>query len=82
MAAILTDVLGRPIRYQRLSADEYVALFKQDGATETLARGVVKMYDAIDRGLYNAERRIGENTTRTSFRQWATEVLKRALLQR
>lgn len=79
MAAIMTDVLGWAVRYERLSADEYIAMFVQHGATKALARGIVKMYEAIDGGLYHAETRTTENTTPTSFRQWATDVLKPAL---
>jgi uncharacterized protein YbjT (DUF2867 family) len=79
IATILTDVLGRPIRYQQVPVDAYVALFQKHGATEALARGVVAIHAAVDRSLYNAERRTAENTTPTSVRQWATEVLKPAL---
>jgi uncharacterized protein YbjT (DUF2867 family) len=78
-AAVLSDVLARPIRYQQLSGEDYASMFIQHGATEALARGIVRMYDAIDHGLYNVERRTVENTTPTSFRKWASEVLKPAL---
>ena len=79
-AAIMTDVLGQPIRFQPVSGDAYKAQFMQHGATEVFAQGLVDMMSAKGQGMDNAEPRTAENTTPTSFRQWCEEVLKPAFL--
>ncbi|MFT4114664.1 NAD(P)H-binding protein [Silvibacterium sp.] len=75
-AAILTEVLGRPIRYQQISGETYKAQLTQRGATPEFADSLLEMFAAKDRGLDNIDPRTAENTTPTSFRAWAEEVLK------
>ncbi len=79
-AEIMTEVLGRPIRFQPIPGETYKAQLMQYGATETFAQGLVDMMAAKDQGMDNAEPRTPENTTPTSFRQWCEEVLKPAVL--
>jgi uncharacterized protein YbjT (DUF2867 family) len=79
MAAILTDVLGRPIRYQQVPAEGYKAQLMQHGASEHFAQGLIDMHDAKDNGLDTALARTPENTTPTTFRTWCREVLAPAL---
>jgi uncharacterized protein YbjT (DUF2867 family) len=76
MAAIMTDVLGKPIRFQPVPGDAYKAQLIRFGASEHFARRLVDMHIAKDNGLDCAEPRTPENTTPTSFRQWCEEVLK------
>ena len=78
MAAIMTDVLGKPIRFQQIPGEAYKAQLMKFGANEVFAQGLVNMYAAKGEGLDNAEPRTAENTTPTSFRQWCEEVLKPA----
>jgi uncharacterized protein YbjT (DUF2867 family) len=80
MAAIMTEVLGKPIRYQQIPGEALKAQLVQHGANEVLAQGLVNMFAAKVNGLDNAEPRTAENTTPTSFRQWCEEVLKPAIL--
>ena len=80
MAAIMTEVLGRSIRFQSVPGDAYKAQLRQHGASEEFAQGLVDMMTAKDQGMDNAEPRTAENTTPTSFRQWCEEVLKPAVL--
>jgi len=80
MAAIMTDVLGKPIRYQTVTAEAYKAQLTSRGASEAFAQGLVDMFAAKDNGLDNHEWRTAGNTTSTSFRQWCEEVLKTAFL--
>ena len=80
LAAIMTEVLGKPIRFQSIPGDAYKAQLMQHGATEVFAQGLVDMMAAKDQGLDSAEPRTAENTTPTSFRQWCEEVLKPAFL--
>ncbi len=79
-ARIMTEVLGRPIRFQPVPGPAYQKTLMDHGASEAMARGLVEMYAAIDEGLYGADTRTPENTTPTSFRQWCEEVLKPAFL--
>ena len=80
MAAIMTEVLGKPIRFQSVPGDAYKAQLAQHGANPVLAQGLVDMMAAKDQGMDKAEPRTAENTTPTSFRQWCEEVLKPAFL--
>ncbi len=80
LAAIMTEVLGKPIRFRSIPGEAYKAQLMQHGSTEVFAQGLVDMMAAKDQGLDNAELRTAENTTPTSFRQWCEEVLKPAFL--
>jgi uncharacterized protein YbjT (DUF2867 family) len=81
MAAIMTDVLGKPIRFQSIPGEAYKVQLIKFGANENFAQRLVDMYAAKDNGLDSAEPRTAENTTPTSFRQWCEEVLKPAFLK-
>ena len=75
-AEILSDALGRPIRYQEVPIAGYKAQMMQYGASESIAQGMIDMVLAKDAGLDLSEPRTAENTTPTTFRAWCTEVLK------
>ena len=53
MAAVMTEVLGKPIRFQSIPADAYKAQLMQYGATEVFAQGLVDMMAAKDQGMNN-----------------------------
>ncbi|GMK39743.1 hypothetical protein PCCS19_27980 [Paenibacillus sp. CCS19] len=78
MAEILTEVLGTPIRFEQMTLDSYKQLFLGIGYSETMAQSMVDMEIAGADGINNALRRTPETTSPTSFRQWATAVLKPA----
>ena len=80
MANIMSDVLGKTVRFQQVTAEAYKAQLIQHGANEVFAQGLVDMLIAKDNGLDNVEPRTTENTTPTSFRQWCSDVLKRAVV--
>ena len=80
LAAIMTEVLQKPIRFQQIPGEALKAQMVQHGANPVLAQGLVDMFAAKANGLDNAEPRTAENTTPTSFRQWCEEVLKPAVL--
>ena len=80
MAAIMSEVLGKTVRFQQVPAEAYKAQLIQYGANEVFAQGIVDMLIAKDHGLDNAEPRTPQNTTTTSFRQWCEEALKPAVL--
>lgn len=81
MACIMSEVLGKPIRYQQISSDNFKAQFMQNGASEAMAQGMVDMAAEVnEHRIHNAETRTAENTTSTTFRAWCDEVLKLAVL--
>lgn len=80
VAAIMSDVLGRPVRYRQVPAEAYKAQLIRYGANEVFAQGLIDMFAAKDAGIDNTVPRDAENTTPTSFRQWCEEVLKPAVL--
>ena len=53
-AAIISDVIGREVRYQQISFDQFKQQFLDRGASESFAQGYVDMYRAKDEGVDNA----------------------------
>ncbi|EPZ49201.1 hypothetical protein N007_21190 [Alicyclobacillus acidoterrestris ATCC 49025] len=78
MAEILSEVLGKPVRFVQGNREEYKQSFLSYGYSEAMAQSMVDMDIAIERDVNNGIQRTLENTTPTSFRQWAEEVLKPA----
>jgi uncharacterized protein YbjT (DUF2867 family) len=79
MAEILSEVLGKTVRFQQIPFEAYKARFVEFGMSEAMAQGMTDMAAAKNQGLDNAVRRTPENSTPTSFRQWCEEVLKPAV---
>lgn len=79
MAAVMSDVLNRPVRFQQINGDTYKATLLANGMSEAMAQGMLDMATAKDAGLDNAEARTPEATTPTTFRQWCRDVLQPAL---
>jgi uncharacterized protein YbjT (DUF2867 family) len=80
MTQIMSEVLGRPVRFQQISGEAYKARLIENGMSEAMAQGMLDMAVAKDNGLDNAEPRTPQSTTPTSFRQWCEDVLKPAVL--
>jgi uncharacterized protein YbjT (DUF2867 family) len=80
MAHIMSEVLGRPIRYQQVPGQTFMATLMRHGMSEAWAQQLVDRMARVDQGLYNAEPRTPQSTTPTSFRQWCEGVLKPAIL--
>src|ERR1039458_4021249 len=79
MAAILTDVLGMPVRYEEGRREQDKKDFVSFGYSDAMAQSMIDMDIAKEHGLDNGLERTPENTTPISFRQWAEEILKPAL---
>ena len=80
MAQIMSEVLGRPVRYQQIPAEALKNRLTGAGMSDAMAQATVDMMVAKDHGLDNAEPRTPESTTPTTFHQWCEEVLKPAVL--
>ena len=79
MAQIMTEVLGKPVRYQQVTIDAFRATLTGRGMSGAMVAGMVDIMVAKDEGLDNMVPRTPETTTPTSFRQWCEEVLKPAV---
>jgi uncharacterized protein YbjT (DUF2867 family) len=82
MAEIISDVLGKEVRFQRTTFEAYRDRFVGFGISEAMAQGMTDMAWAKNEGLDNAVQRTSESSTPTSFRQWCEEVLKPVVLDR
>jgi uncharacterized protein YbjT (DUF2867 family) len=79
MAQIMSEVLGRPVRFQQIPGEAFKANLVEHGTSEAMAQATLDMMVAKDNGLDNAEPRTPQSTTPTSFRQWCEEVLEPAV---
>jgi uncharacterized protein YbjT (DUF2867 family) len=80
MARTMSEVLGRPVRYERQSLDDLGAQLAGFGLGAAVAQGMVDMMRAKDNGLDNGVARTPETASPTTFRQWCEQVLKPAVL--
>jgi uncharacterized protein YbjT (DUF2867 family) len=80
MAQIMSEMLGKRVRFQQISLEAFKARLIEQGVSEAMAQGVVDMTAAKNEGLDNAEPRTPQSTSPTSFRHWCEEVLKPAVL--
>lgn len=80
MARIMSEVLGRPIRFERLSGEAFRSGLVEGGMSEAMAQGMLDMALAKDAGLDNGAVRTSRASTPTTFRQWCEDVLKPAVL--
>jgi uncharacterized protein YbjT (DUF2867 family) len=80
MAQVMSEVLGTDVRFQQTTLEAYKARFVELGMSEEMARGMTDMAWAKNHGIDNAVQRTPQNSTPTSFRQWAEAVLKPAVV--
>jgi uncharacterized protein YbjT (DUF2867 family) len=80
MARIMSEVLGKTVRFQQIPGEAYKARLMERGMSKAMAQGNLDMWVAYDRGIDTVEPRTPESTTPTSFRWWCEEVLKPAVL--
>ncbi|GIH60090.1 NmrA family NAD(P)-binding protein [Microbispora siamensis] len=77
MAEIISETLGRTVRYQQVPLADFQARMVQRGASPSLAQDMADMVNAQNNGIYDAEPR--DPATATDFRQWCQNVLKPAV---
>jgi uncharacterized protein YbjT (DUF2867 family) len=76
MATIMSEVLGKPVRFQEMPGDAFKAGLLQRGMSEAMAQATLDMWIAYGQGLDTAEPRTPQSTTATSFQEWCEGVLK------
>jgi uncharacterized protein YbjT (DUF2867 family) len=80
LARVMTEQLGRPVRYERQSLDELHTALVGYGLNEEFVRGVVDMKRAKDQGLDAGVARTPDTASPTSFEQWCARTLRPAVL--
>ncbi len=82
MAAIISEVLGTTVRFQRVPGQAYKDQFTGFGMSDAMAQGMLDMMIAKDHGLDSGVSRTPQNAidTPTTFRQWCEDTLRPAVL--
>ena len=80
MAKIMSEVLGKPVRFQETPMEAFKSMLLSRGMSEGMAQGMVAMFAAKNEGMGNLAPRTPQSTTPTSFHQWCEDVLKPAVL--
>ncbi|MEW2512771.1 NAD(P)H-binding protein [Streptomyces sp. NPDC046870] len=81
MARVVSEVLDRPVRFQRISGAEYRTSVLRYGASENWAQALTDLATATaEQGFYGSAAPSTPETAPTSFRRWCEEVLKPAVL--
>ena len=80
LARIMTEQLGRPVRYERQPLDELYTTLVGYGLNEAFVQGIVDMKRAKDEGLDAGVVRTPHSASPTSFEQWCAQTLKPAVL--
>ncbi len=80
LARIMTEQLGRPVRYERQPLDELYTTLVSYGLNEAFVQGIVDMKRAKDEGLDAGIARTPDTASPTSFELWCAQTLKPAVL--
>ncbi len=80
MVSILSEVVGKQIGFKQIPLDSFKQRLAGFGMSPAVVEGYADMMAAKNDGLDNAVARTPEATTPTTFRQWAEQVLKPAIL--
>ncbi|MEZ0110069.1 uncharacterized protein YbjT (DUF2867 family) [Catenulispora sp. EB89] len=78
LARIMSEQLGRPVRYERESFDAVSATLVGYGLNAEFVQGIVEMKRAKENGLDAGVARTAETASPTRFEQWCAETLKPA----
>lgn len=79
MAAIMSEVLGRPVRYQQRTLEDYAESLAGFGLGSAFVEGMVDMMRAKDSGLDAGPHRHSTAPGATAFRTWCEIVLTPAI---
>ncbi|MEU1528981.1 NAD(P)H-binding protein [Streptomyces fagopyri] len=80
LARIMSERLGRPVRYERRPLDELFTTLAGHGLDEAFVQGVVDMKRAKDEGLDAGVARTPDTASPTTFEQWCAQTLMPAVL--
>lgn len=77
MAEVISQELGRPVAYRRMSMDDFASVLRSRGASDQAVKDRTEMFTAQEHGIYDADWATAKPTS-TDFRTWCREVLKPA----
>ncbi len=80
LADILSEVLGREVRYQQVSFEAFKARLLGQGVSEAFAQGYVDMMRAKNEGMDNVIARASGMIGPTDFRRWTEEEFRPMVL--
>ena len=80
LAAIVSQVIGREVRYEQVPFDGLAAQLAGRGANDAFVEAYIAMLRAKDEGMDSVGPRPSAVIGATSFRRWAEEELKPAVL--
>ena len=80
LARIMTEQLGRPVRYERQPLDELRTSLVGHGLNEAFVQGIADMKRAKDEGLDAGVARTPVTASPTTFEEWCARTLKPAVL--
>jgi uncharacterized protein YbjT (DUF2867 family) len=75
MAAVLSEVLDKPVRYVQVPDDVLIENLKRVGLPDGFARAYARLLTKEALEAYAIEPRTPETTTPTTLREWATSFL-------
>ncbi|MEY9934598.1 uncharacterized protein YbjT (DUF2867 family) [Catenulispora sp. GP43] len=79
LARIMTEQLGRPVRYERQSLEEMSTTLVGYGLNAEFVQGIVDMKRAKDEGLDAGIERTPQTSSPTTFEHWCAQTLKPAV---
>ena len=79
IAAIVSEVTGREVRYQQIPFEGFKARLAERGVSESFQDGYVAMMRAKNEGMDNVAERGGGLRALTTYREWCAAELKPAL---
>ena len=79
MAAIMSDVLGRPIAFREMTMDQFEGMMRATGASEGMARAYAEMLTAKNDGMDAMAPPPHRRDTPTTFRRWCEAELRPAI---
>lgn len=79
MAQIMSEVLGKPVRFQEIAMEDMRKMMLGRGASAGMAQAMVNMLTAKNEGMDHMVARPVPPNASTGFRQWCAEVLKPAI---
>lgn len=79
LARIMTEQLGRSVRYERQPLDELYTTLVGYGLSDAFVQGIADMKRAKDEGLDAGVTRTPNTASPTTFEQWCAQTLKPAV---
>ena len=76
MAATLSQVSGREVRFQQMPMDDFAAMMRGMGASDGMAQGYARMLTAKNEGMDTMHRPVDRRDTPTTFRAWCEAELR------